>query len=101
MAKEKLSDKTEAVRLGPGDSEWLESFCAETGQNRSKPIRAAVRVLRMMLTEVDQRAWGRFTAKLSAPDDASLAEQKDELWAMMATLVMKGPGSGPSKRSKH
>src|SRR5690606_31051508 len=45
---EKLSSKTDSVRLTESDSRWLQEWVKETKQDRAVVIRAAVKLLRVV-----------------------------------------------------
>jgi hypothetical protein len=94
MARDKLSDRTEAVRLADDESRWIDGWVADTGNKRSAPIRAAVRLLRLVVSGMDYEPRVRLVTKLSRNESSSADEA--EVWAALAvrTMVASGRGKG-------
>jgi len=97
MAKDKLSSKTEAVRLGPTEAAWLDDWVDATGQDRSKPIRAGVKLLRFALEGMPYEARVRLVSRLSRIDGERDTEDRAEVFGFLGALVTK---RGKGKRGR-
>lgn len=85
MAKEKLGSKTEGIRLPTVDSQWLDEWQAASAQTRSTVIRAAVRMLRIIVRDLSYEARARFIATLSERDEGD--GQDNEFWAAVMAAI--------------
>jgi len=97
MAKEKL-DNLASARLGQEDAEWLAWWVGETAQDRSKPVRAAVKLLRIVTTGMTLEAAVRLIARLSSAESDDFPAAEAELWAAMAAKVVKQAESKKDRR---
>lgn len=94
MTNEKLS-KTESVRLSLREHEWLVAHTDTYDQDRSKVIRGAVRLLRILTMGLPESLRNKFTAKLSRGKGLDELEVKAMLLAGELARLLDLAGSRP------
>lgn len=92
-------DKVESVRLSPPELEWLNAWCKRTAQDRSSVLRAAARLLKVVVSDLTLEATVELIAQLASKDRESVAAERDIVWAAMAAR-MKPLTPSPHRPSK-
>ena len=99
-AMDNLCEKPEGVRLAQAEADWLDRYAGETGQSRSMPVRAAVRLLRVLTEPMDFQARTRLIAKLAKVEVQDVTPDEIEVWAALAARAMAVAGLSPSSPPK-